>query len=101
MLLRDAADPRRQGQYWLGADLVVEVVSPDKPEHDLVEKRRDYAEASVPEYWIVDPRSETIAVLRLQDGAYVEHGVFGRGAEATSALLAGFAVDVAAVFDAD
>jgi hypothetical protein len=37
----------------------------------------------------------------LQGDAYVEHGVFARGAQATSALLPGFAVDVIAVFDAD
>jgi Uma2 family endonuclease len=101
MLLLDASDSRNQDRYWLGADLVVEIVSPDDPDRDLVEKRRDYAEANIPEYWIVDPRSETIVVLRLRDGAYVEHGVFGRGARATSALLAGFAVDVDAVFDAN
>jgi Uma2 family endonuclease len=27
LLVRDADDPRRQNRYWLGADLVVEVVS--------------------------------------------------------------------------
>ncbi len=101
MLLLDADDPRNQDRYWLGADLVVEIVSPDDPNRDLVEKRRDYAEANIPEYWIVDPQTETIVVLRLQDGAYVEHGVFRRGARATSALLEGFAIDADAVFDAD
>ena len=101
LLLLDANDPRRQNRYWLGADLVVEVVSPDDPDRDLVEKRRDYAEANIPEYWIADPRSERIVVLHLQDGAYVEHGVFRRGTRATSALLEGFAVDVGAVFDAN
>lgn len=101
LLLRDAADPRRQERYWLGADLVLEVVSPDDPARDLVTKRGDYAEAGVPEYWIVDPQSETITVLRLDNGAYVEHGVFARGAAAASALLAGFSVAVADVFDAD
>jgi hypothetical protein len=30
----------------------------------------------------------------------VEHGVFGRGAQATSVLLEGFAIAVAAVLDA-
>ena len=30
---------------------------------------------------------------------YVEHGVFGRGDAATSALLGGVAVDVTALFD--
>lgn len=99
--LRDARDPRRQDHYWRGADLVVEVVSPDDPARDLVEKRGDYAAARIPEYWIVDPRDETIRVLRLEGDAYVEHGTFGRGASATSALLAGFAVEVGTVFDAD
>ncbi len=100
MLLRDAGDPRLQNRYWLGADLVLEIVSPDEPARDLVEKRADYASAGIPEYWIVDPRVATITVLRLAGDAYVEHGVFGRGARATSALLTGFEVDVTAVFDA-
>ncbi len=83
-----------------GADLVAEVVSPDNPGRDLVEKRIDYAEAGIPEYWIADPRDETITVLSLWEDAYVEHGVFVRGDTATSPLLEGFAVDVTAVFDA-
>jgi len=77
------------------------VVSADKPERDLVEKRGDYAEAGIPEYWIVNPETETITVLRLEDTAYAEHGLVGRDAEATSVLLPGFTVSVAAVFDAD
>lgn len=101
LLVRDANDPRRQNRYWLGADLVLEVVSPDKTGRDLTTKRRDYAEAGIPEYWIVNPLTETITVLRLADGAYIEHGVFGRGARATSALLQGFAVEVSAALDAD
>ena len=100
LMLRDRSDPRRQDRYWLGADLVVEVVSPDDPDRDLVEKHADYAEGGIPEYWIADPRNETITVLTLKDGAYVEHGVFGRGGSATSPLLEGFAADVSAVFDA-
>lgn len=78
---------------------MLEVVGHDKPERDLVEKRFDYAKGRIPEYWIVNPVDETITVLRLADNAYVEHGAFGRGAQATSALLEGFAVGVDAVFD--
>ena len=98
LLLRDAADPRSQNRYWLGADLVLEVVSEDNPQRDYDRKRRDYAEAAIPEYWIVDGGRQTVTVLRLQDGAYVEHGVFGVGATATSPLLPGFQVDVTALF---
>jgi Uma2 family endonuclease len=101
LLLRSADDPRRGNAYWEGADLVVEVVSPDDPNRDLVKKRREYAQAGIPEYWIVNPQTETIAVLRLEGAKYREHGLFGRGTTATSALLAGFEVGTDAVFDAE
>lgn len=100
LALRDAADARRANAYWRGADVVAEVISPDDPERDTVTKRAEYAAAGIPEYWLVDPRVEVVIVLRLTGGAYVEHGVFGRGAIATSALLEGFAVDVADLFAA-
>ncbi len=79
LLLRDGHDPRLQDAFWLGADLVVEVVSRDNPERDTVVKRADYAEARIPEYWIVNPLDETITVLMLVGAAYMEHGVFPRG----------------------
>lgn len=100
VLLQDAADPRRQNRYWLGADLVVEIISADTPERDLVEKRADYAEAGIPEYWLVDPADESITVLSLEGDRYEEQGVFRRGDTATSALLPGFAIDVTTVLDA-
>jgi Uma2 family endonuclease len=96
LLARD--DPRRAPRYWLGADWVLEVVSPDDPARDLVTKRREYAEAGIPEYWIVNPLDRTVTVLTLADGRYAEHGVFAAGATATSPLLAGFIVAVDAVF---
>ena len=99
LLLRERSDSRRRDRFWLGADLVAEIVSPDDPARDLVVKRADYAEASVPEYWIVHPGSETVTVLTLAGNAYVEHGVFARGDTAASPLLAGVAVDITALFD--
>ena len=53
---------------------------------DLVRKRSNYAEAAIPEYWIVEPTTETITVLTLAGGAYVERGVFDREAYASSVL---------------
>lgn len=100
MLLLVANDKRRGNQFWTGADLVLEVVSPDDPQRDLVQKRQEYARAGISEYWIVNPATEQIIVLCLEGGAYVEHGIFPRGMEATSILLEGFCVAVAAVLDA-
>ena len=100
LMLLNASDPRRQGAYWLGADLVVEVVSPDRPERDTEEKPLDYAEAGIPEYWIVNPLDTTITVLVLDGVAYRRLGVFRRGERATSQLLPDFSVSVDEVFDA-
>jgi Uma2 family endonuclease len=100
MLLLDANDPRRQNAYWLGADIVLEIVSEDDPEHDTVIKRADCAEGRIPEYWIVNPVDETATVLSLSGDEYTQHGIFRRGDEATSPLLPNFSVEVSAIFDA-
>ncbi|HZO30634.1 MAG TPA: Uma2 family endonuclease [Chloroflexota bacterium] len=100
LMLLDAADPRYQDAYWLGADLVVEVVSPDGSRRDTEEKPLDYAEAGIPEYWIVNPLDDTITVLVLDGQAYRLHGRFRRGEHATSQLLPDFSVSVDEVFDA-
>ena len=100
LILMRSDDPRRQNDYWRGADLVLEIVSPDNPARDLEEKPRDYAEAGIPEYWIVNPLDETVTVLTLTDGSYTEYGVFRRGDEARSKLLDGLTVRVDQIFDA-
>lgn len=103
MLVRPEHIPDRQRPA-IGADLVIEVVSGDRQDRlrDFVDKRRDYASLSIPEYWIVDPETETITVLTLPAGAneYTEHGVFRAGQTATSELLPEFTVDVTACFKA-
>jgi Uma2 family endonuclease len=55
-----------------GADLVMEVVGrgTDARKRDLKEKRRVYAKAKVPEYWIVDPQTKKITVLTLSGKTY-------------------------------
>jgi Uma2 family endonuclease len=100
LALRQHADLMGE-RFWTGADLVMEIVGPGGKAHrrDLKEKRRDYAKAGIPEYWIVDPRQETITVLRLAGESYSAHGDFSRGEIATSRLLPGFTVDVTAAFD--
>jgi Uma2 family endonuclease len=89
---------RRQAQYWEGADLALEVVSPEGRKRDVDIKRDEYARAGIPEYWIVDPESREIQVLVLEDASYRVHGVFGMGAEASSVVLPGFSVSVEEVF---
>ncbi len=87
-----------------GADLIFEVLSEgdENRRRDLETKRREYAQAGVAEYWIVDPEAGTITVLALvaESAEYAVHGEFGAGSNATSKLLADFSVDVAAALAA-
>jgi Uma2 family endonuclease len=90
----------RTNRIWNGADLVMEVVSPDPKDRqrDYEEKLSDYAAAKIGEYWIVDFERQSVIVHRLDGERYVVHGEFGLGQEAKSVLLPGFFVDVAALF---
>ena len=91
----------RMGEkYWKGADLVMEVVSGGAKDRrrDLKDKRKEYAQAGIPEYWIVDPRDERITVLRLEGKEYAVHGVYTEGMTAVSHLLPGFEVDATTAF---
>ena len=97
-VLLDSDDPRRGQDYWAGADLVVEVVSEDDPQRDYVEKRSEYAFGGIQEYWIVDPQTQAITLLRLDAGTYAEVGVFRAGDVVPSRVVPDFRLDVAACF---
>lgn len=58
--------------------LVAEVVSPGDENHrrDYEEKRRQYQERGISEYWLLNPETETIEVLELKEGRYVRFGLF-------------------------
>jgi Uma2 family endonuclease len=56
-----------------GPDLAIEIVSPERVERDYEKKRKQYQDAGVPEYWIVDGIEETVTLLRLDlKGKYRE-----------------------------
>ncbi|ABU56269.1 Uma2 family endonuclease [Roseiflexus castenholzii] len=68
-------------------DLIAEVLSPSNPEQDTVVtvvKRRAYARAGVPEYWIIRPETRDVLVCRAPD-ATLEDYAFTRliGLDAT------------------
>lgn len=52
--------------------MVVEVVSPGETnrEWDYVEKRSEYAERGIPEYWLIDPQADLVTVLTLAGKTY-------------------------------
>jgi Uma2 family endonuclease len=102
LFMRREHAARRHGSYWRGADLVMEVMSPDDPRRDKETKRREYAQAGIPEYWLVDPVAQAVTVFALPENAdgYAVQGVWGAGGRAESASLPGFAVAVDELFAA-
>ncbi len=76
-------------------DLVVEVLSPSTRANDEGVKRELYLRSGVRELWLVDPDARIVTRVRA-DASPDE--VLGEGSILTSALLEGFAIDVARIF---
>jgi Uma2 family endonuclease len=75
-------------------DWVAEVISPGSRKIDKVEKLADYAQAGIPEYWLVDLETRTIRVYALADAEYALAGTYGAGETARSETLGGFEIAV-------
>ncbi|NEP35973.1 MULTISPECIES: Uma2 family endonuclease [Moorena] len=81
--------------------LVVEVVSPGElqRERDYIAKRIQYQDCAIPEYWIVDPESKTILVLKLTGTSYTEVGSFSGDELVLSPGFKDITLKVSGVFD--
>lgn len=81
--------------------LVVEVVSPGElqRERDYIAKRIQYQDCGIPEYWIVDPETQTILVLQLTGKKYTEVGSFSGNDLVSSPGFSSFNLKVSEVFD--
>ena len=79
-------------------DIVVEILSTDR-NRDLVRKRQVYAEAGIPEYWILDQVNHDARQLELRDGEYVERAVLTIGDALTTRLLPGLEIPLDDIFE--
>ena len=87
-------------QYWGAPDLVAEVLSPSDADLDRIVKMQEYAQAGIPEYWIVDPENKKIEVYALPAGAseYQLSRMAGVGDTLTSTQLPGLQLVLAELF---
>ena len=84
-------------------DLVVEVLSPSNPRHDLETKRELYARHVIPEYWILEPYRETVQaltepVIRNGAGEYTVAAIYHPGDTLVTDRIPGLAIAVADIF---
>lgn len=94
---RDRIGERESGP----PDLVLEILSPSNEPLDSDTKFREYAQAGIIEYWMIQPQSRQVSVFRLADQAYSLLGHFGEGDRAASAVLPGLEIAVDDLFPSE
>ncbi|MBD1823767.1 Uma2 family endonuclease [Cyanobacteria bacterium FACHB-DQ100] len=83
--------------------LVIEIVSPGEANRarDYSDKRNQYQDRGIPEYWVVDPQTQAVTVLKLNEsGIYIELGVFQNDQRIESLLFPEFNLTPAQMFAA-
>ena len=79
-------------------DLVIEILSPSTRRHDRLVKLGLYQQAGVREYWIVDPKDQSVQVLLLRNGLLLPHEDYGRKDIAKVNVLDGCFIELSRVF---
>ncbi|GHV80456.1 hypothetical protein AGMMS49944_22470 [Spirochaetia bacterium] len=78
-------------------DLIIEILSPSTSTKDKVRKYNLYLDAGVREYWIVDPKAETVQVYVLENGRYVAAS-YGDADTIAVTVLPGCTINLKEVF---
>ena len=88
----------RKGEVRGAPDLVVEILSPATAKRDRTTKKTLYARYGVTEYWLVDPETNTVEVLKLTARGYRRAGVYSEKETLRSPLLPGLGIPLNKVF---
>ena len=78
-------------------DLIVEILSPSTERTDRVIKFRKYQEAGVREYWILDPKLNSLQTNVLSNGSYITT-MYVQNETAPVSVLEGCKINLAEVF---
>lgn len=80
-------------------DWVIEILSPHTTKKDLQDKFDLYEEAGVGEYWIVEPRNQTVEVFVLDDNQYRRITTYVESDTIPSNTFPGLEVSLGEVFN--
>lgn len=78
-------------------DFVVEILSESTEDRDRGVKMRDYAAHGITEYWIIDPKQQTIEQYWLEGQTYQLHQKVAEG-RITARVIEGFVLNVSDLF---
>ncbi|MDD2235392.1 MAG: type II toxin-antitoxin system prevent-host-death family antitoxin [Desulfitobacteriaceae bacterium] len=87
-----------QGRYMGTPDLVVEILSDSTRNIDMIDKLNSYMLSRVKEYWVVDPKQETIIIYSFENNEIDRIRAFERGCVARSMIFDGLSADIDNLF---
>lgn len=87
-----------EGRYMGTPDLVVEILSDSTRNKDMIDKLNSYMLSRVKEYWVVDPKQETIIIYSFANNEIDRIRVFERGSVARSIIFDGLSADIGNLF---
>ena len=76
------------------ADLAIEVISPDDPDRDRVDKLAEYQQGGVREFWLLDPELRQAAFYRLDDQGRYQPMALDENGRYHSVVLPGLWLEV-------
>lgn len=80
-------------------DWIIEILSPHTTKKDLQDKFDLYEESGVGEYWIVEPRNQTVEVFFLEGERYRRVRAYVREDEVPSNTIPGLKIGLKEVFE--
>jgi Uma2 family endonuclease len=98
VLLQENSYKRTSGHIIGAPDLVVEIASPPTTFYDRRQKYLAYERAGVKEYWLVEPKQQSIEVLFLEEGRYQSQGIFRGQEKLPTRLIENFPVQAGQCF---
>lgn len=80
-------------------DLVVEIVSPGSVDKDRNLKKEVYEEFAIREYWVVDPKWQSVEVYRMENNRYHLFSFAEKEGMIKSSVLPDFELEVSLIFE--
>lgn len=87
-----------KGRYMGTPSLVLEILSDGTRSKDMIDKLNTYRLSGVREYWIVDPRQETIMVYNFENCEIDWYRTFEKGDTVQSIAFAGLTAEISGLF---
>lgn len=92
-------DGLKENMYEGVPKLIIEIVSPSNSHHDYIRKLNLYEKFGVKEYWIVDPRFNSIQINALnEDGNYEIIGIYKGNEIAYSSVFDQLSINLKDIF---